>query len=112
MQPEIKKYFKYENVIDVLEQPAFAQQAVVLLDMLDCVIGFLGPDLDPLVADLIDLGARHDRYGVPKYMFVPMGEALVLVIKEYLGDELSDNEARSWKKILDFVFHYMCEGYQ
>jgi hemoglobin-like flavoprotein len=94
-----------------VEQPAFYQQAVTVMDMMDCVIGFLGPDLDPLIADLMDLGKRHQKYGVPKYMFGYMGEALIQVMKEYMGNEISEDEILSWRTILNFLFYHLVAGY-
>jgi len=70
-----------------------------MVDMIDCAVAFLGPDLDPLEEQLITLRKRHVKYGVkPQYLSV-MGQSVLFVLQQMqLNLELSNQ-----LKILDLI---------
>jgi len=78
--------------------------------MIDCVVAFLGPNLDSLEDFLLDLGARHVRYGVQASDIPLMGDASILAMKQVLGDKFSDSDHSDWVVIFQFVCEKMVEG--
>jgi hemoglobin-like flavoprotein len=94
-----------------MKNPTFIQHAVIIMDMFDCAIGFLGPDLDPLVAELVELGERHQRYGIPQDYLHYMSDALMYTMDEIMGKQLTQRERASWQTILDFLVYHMSQGY-
>lgn len=82
-----------------------------MVDMIDCAVGFLGPDLDPFVADLLELGGRHYKYGVRPEFFRVMGQALFFALYKFLGDNFSMDDRSSWENVFNFMVHHMEKGY-
>ena len=71
--------------------------AAYLLQMLDTALSMLGPDIE-LLSDILapDLGHKHLRYGVTPEMFHLMGDALLYILKETLGDGFTESIKASW----------------
>jgi hemoglobin-like flavoprotein len=51
-------------------------------------VGFLGPDMEPLEADLKVLGVRHIKYGVAPEFLPVMGKALLFTLCKILKEKL------------------------
>jgi hemoglobin-like flavoprotein len=83
---------------------------MTMVDMIDCAVGFLGPDLDPFRSDLLDLGARHKAYGVIPQYFSLMERALFFALDEILGNSFTVKERRSWQAVFDFMVANMETG--
>ena len=74
-----------------------------MVDMIECVVSLLGPDLEPLKEELHVLGKRHIDYGVsPKY-FPVMEKAVIYTLEELLDDKFTRKDRNSWQAL----FHYM-----
>jgi hemoglobin-like flavoprotein len=58
-----------------------------IVQMIDEVLNWLGPDVDVLNEILSDLGNRHGRYGVKKEHFVHMGEAIRGALSNILDEK-------------------------
>jgi hypothetical protein len=58
-----------------MKSKRFIMHAAYLVQMLDTVLNMLGPDIELLTEIMLDLGAKHLRYGVKPDMFPRMGEA-------------------------------------
>jgi len=86
------------------------QHARILVDMIDCVVAFLGPNLDSIEDFLLDLGARHVGYGVRASDIPLMCNASILAMKQLLGDKFTDSDYKDWVVIFRFVCEKMVEG--
>ena len=45
---------------------------------------------------MLELGAKHIRYGVKADMFPMMGESLLIALAATLGDEFTDDTKEAW----------------
>jgi len=96
---------------DMKDNPRFIFLSRVMFDMIDCAVGFLGPDLDPLTEDLIDLGVRHRSYRVKPEFFTPMGQAVVESLEQFLGvGKLTYEVKASWGVVYGFMVSKMIIG--
>ena len=95
---------------DILSNPRFAKLSGSVFDMIDLSVGFLGPDLDPLADQLLDLGERHVRYGVHSSHLTAMGKAIVYTMQELLGDKFREADVKAWVKVYKFMISHMGKG--
>ena len=101
--PESKILFGFPIDIDptskvLLESRRFRMHATYMIEMLDTALNLLGPDIDLLTEVLYELGAKHQRYGVKREMFVIMGDALITMLAQVLGPDNFDEATReAWQ---------------
>jgi len=69
--------------------------------MFDAALNMLGPDIELLTEIMQELGVKHIRYGVKPEMFPAMGEALIEMLKDMLGDAFTAKVRESWVEIYD-----------
>jgi hemoglobin-like flavoprotein len=110
IEPQIREVFKFTEGEDVRANPNFSRHAMSMVDMIDCAVGFLGPDLDPFRSDLLELGARHKAYGASPHYFAFMERALFFALDEILGNSFTVKERRSWQAVFDFMVANMEAG--
>jgi methyl-accepting chemotaxis protein len=99
--PKAKVLFGFPIDIDVysselLTSKRFLAHAAYMLEMIDTALNMLGPDIELLTEIMHDLGLKHIRYGVKPEMFPIMGEALVCVLQDALGDRFTNTIEASW----------------
>ena len=70
--------------------------ASYLIQMLDTALNMLGPDIELLTEIMLELGAKHVRYGVKPEYFPVMGEALISTLEETLDTEVTDQFKEAW----------------
>jgi hemoglobin-like flavoprotein len=103
------KLFKFDNV-DLKSNAKFRAHADSMVDMVDMAVSLLGPDLDPLAEDLVDLGKRHIAYGV-KMEYLPIMERAVLyAMEEMLKGSFTPKDRRSWQLVFHFMITNMVKG--
>lgn len=66
--------------------------------MLDTALNMLGPDIELLTDILYELGVKHQRYGVKPEMFAVMGDSLINMLEQVLGDSFDDSTREAWRK--------------
>jgi Globin len=94
----------------ILANPMFQLHVHSLFDMLDLVVNSLGPDLEPLADELVELGRRHRGRGVrPDHLRV-MDRAFVDGIGRLLGDRCTEDDRDAWREIFQFVIEHMSAG--
>ena len=81
-----------------------------MVDMIDCAVAFLGPDLDLLAEHMKDLGQRHVAYGVKPDYFAHMGKAVIFTLAEMLGTRFSLDNVNEWTVIFQFMTSKMIIG--
>ena len=72
------------------------------LDMLGEIVNVID-DTDRLVPDVVGLARRHATYGVDASQYATVGQALVWMLEEGLGDAFSDDVRRAWADAYRFV---------
>lgn len=102
--------FGFSPTEDIRKNPKFDVHARQMVDMIDMAVGFLGPDLDPLTEDLIDLGKRHIGYGVESEYLPVMERAVVYTLEELLGNGFTRDDRNAWGVIFHFMITHMVAG--
>lgn len=110
LEPAAKKMFKFKDGEDIRSNPLFFKHARAMVDMIDCAVGFLGPDLDPLTEDLNALGKRHVSYGVKAAYLPLMGESLYFALSKVLGSKFTSGDQKSWEAVFAFMIDKMVKG--
>jgi hemoglobin-like flavoprotein len=75
--------------------------------MLDHSLSLLGPDIELLTDVLLELGKSHRRYGVKTPHFPAMGQALISVVEELLGDEFTPQIKDAWVEVYQALSYDM-----
>lgn len=108
--PQAKALFGFSAHEDFRLNAKYATHAKAMVDMIDCAVAFLGPDLDSLTEHLMDLGRKHIKYGVqPEYLPI-MVEAIVFSLQNVMGPKLSSEDTKNWINIFQLMVVKMCKG--
>ena len=103
------------NSNDMLQSKRFVTHASHLISMIDTTVNMLGPDIEMLTEIMLELGAKHVRYGVTPAMFPIMGQCLLQTIEECLtfqsehgsGFKYSQDMKDSWLEVYVALSHDM-----
>lgn len=101
---------KLQEEGNLLADPRFPLLQKIMVDMIDCAVAFLGPDLELLENDLKALGRRHIAYGVSAKFFPVMERAVIYALEEILGDRFTRRDSNSWQAVFYFMIQNMSEG--
>jgi len=103
----------YDRLFEVAPsvQPLFADvdmegQRQALLNMLVVLRESLH-DLDDIVPDLEELGARHVEYGAKPEHYPVVGEVLIGTMAEVAGDAWKPNYTPAWQEAFEVVQNVM-----
>src|SRR5262245_9005494 len=103
----------YDRLFEVAPsvQPLFADvdmegQRQALLNMLVVLRESLH-DLDDIVPDLEELGARHVEYGAKPEHYPVVGEVLIGTMAEVAGDAWKPNYTAAWQEAFEVVQNVM-----
>jgi methyl-accepting chemotaxis protein len=97
--------------VDVLKSGRFIKHAKLFIQMIDRALGLLGPEFDMLTEILLELGAKHVRFGVKPEYFPSMGRALIDSIALNLGEEKFTSEIKSdWVEVYSALSYDMIRG--
>jgi methyl-accepting chemotaxis protein len=106
----------YDNLFEVAPsvQPLFAKvdmerQRQALLNMLIVVRESLR-DLDDIVPDLQDLGARHVGYGAKPEHYPVVGEVMIQTMAEIARDAWKPEYTAAWKDAYQVIQDVMLSG--
>ncbi len=99
LDPELRHLFK-GNI---------EEQARKLLDMLGLLIAMLERPVG-LDVELRALGARHHGYGVKEADYATVGQALLGMVEEVLGQQFTPEVRRSWAALYEAVESAMKMG--
>ena len=76
--------------------------------MVDRAINLLGPDTELLTDILLELGTKHERFGVKSSYYPTMGVALIQALQELLGpDKFTTNVKNSWLEVYQALSYDM-----
>lgn len=110
LEPKARNMFGYSATEEIKANPKFLIHAHSMVDMIDCAVGFLGPDLDPLVDDMQDLGKRHISYGVESEYLPVMERAVMYAMEEILDNQFTRDDRQAWQLIFHFMITNMVKG--
>jgi hemoglobin-like flavoprotein len=89
----------------------FMKKGVALILAVDVALSFLGPDLEPLEAQLVELGGRHVARSQCKPQHWPMvGVALFHTLETALGHKFTPEVQRCWTVLYNFLGYHMISG--
>ncbi len=110
LEPQARQLFGFGPNEDIKTNFKFDIHATAIVDMIDCAVAFLGPDLDPLEEQLITLGKRHVKYGVkPQYLSV-MGQSVLFALQQILGSKFTLDDTRDWTTVFQLMSSKMALG--
>lgn len=110
LEPQARLVFQFDTEEEVVGSPAHNVSALQLVDMLEVAVDLLDPDMDPVRADIRNLGRRHAAFGVcPRHLF-SMEKAVTYMLEEMLEDDFKTKERRSWETVFQFLIKLMQEG--
>jgi hemoglobin-like flavoprotein len=78
--------------------------------MVDCVVQFLGPNLDSLEDFLKDLGQRHISYGAKPEDLSSMGRATIYAVETMMGEDFTAEDADNWTRVFKYMTSIMADG--
>jgi hemoglobin-like flavoprotein len=111
LEPKARDMFKLGPPgQDAQSSQQFEAHARTIFDMIDLIVCALGPDLEPIESDLIDLGRRHVRHGVPSSYLHAMERSVIDSMSTMLGIGYSESDREAWKIIFKFLTSHMIRG--
>lgn len=108
IEPEAKKIFGFGINDDIKATSGMGRMAVLIhgkriVDMIDGVLGLLGPDVEMLESFFEDLARRHVSYGVKPQYFSALGKALRLTLEDLMGNSWESGVDQAWKEVLNEI---------
>lgn len=113
--PEVKvawgfpEDFDPKNIEDE-NQNKFKLKGLGFMKGLDKAVAYLGPDLEPLEEELVELGRQHVHMDAQPEFFPPVGVAVIGTLQEILGDKFTEEMKQSWLTVYTFLAYFMVEG--
>ncbi len=113
--PQVHGMFRFAKDFEPMSEELFASErfkehARGVVRTIGKAVSMLGPDLDPLIKILHDLGRLHGRYGALPAHYAVVGRALIETLSEVLGDQFTNELKTSWARVYDIVSAAMIEG--
>jgi methyl-accepting chemotaxis protein len=104
MDPSAAEVFKFDRSAlsdpdEFYQSERLMKHAMMFINMLDRALQLLGPDSDMMSDILKELGEKHIKYGVKPHHFAAMGEALMGVLVELLGDTFGKEAREAWSEV-------------
>lgn len=115
LSPRTKQAFglrrNFDPTVENLAKNGVAVQHIIrMLHMLNLVLTMEGPP-EMLYNVLEDLGRRHLKYKANAQMIPLMGEAVLLSLNKWLGeDDWDESIQAAWEKVFDLIENRMAKG--
>ena len=115
MCPQVKVLFGFPIDVDprsdeLLKSKRFALHAAFLMEMVEKTIQMLGDDNETLTKNLTELGQKHVSFGVTPQYFPYMTDALVVMLKEMLGNDFTDECKQAFETVMAVLIADMVRG--
>ena len=114
--PEVKTAWGFSADFDPdnLNDPGhnrFISKGLGFMAGVDKALAFLGPDLEPLEVELVELGRVHFLFMAAQPEFwPPVGLALMHTFEKLLGDKFTEDMKEAWGILYNFMAYWMIEG--
>jgi hypothetical protein len=108
LDPSAAEVFRFDRSA-LLDEDEFyrserlIKHAMMFINMLDRALQLLGPDSAMMSDILSELGEKHVKYGVKPHHFAAMGEALMGVLAELLGDRFDKETRDAWCEVYQLM---------
>jgi hemoglobin-like flavoprotein len=100
LEPNARTVFAFGKDTDLTDEffktDGLIQHAKFYMKMVDRAINLIGPDIDLLTEILLELGEKHDKFGVKPSYYPPMGQALIITMADMLGDKFTPEIKDAW----------------
>ena len=100
LEPNARTVFTFGKDTELTEEffktDGLIQHAKFYIKMVDRAINLLGPDIELLTEILLELGRKHDKFGVKASYYPPMGQALIKTMADMLGDRFTREIKDAW----------------
>ena len=104
-----RRLFELDPSLRPLFQTPIEQQAQKLIEMLELIVSLLEKSAS-LEAELRELGARHEGYGVKEAYYPTVGRALLDMLGEVLGPAWTPALRAAWVEFYGWVANIMQSG--
>ncbi|KAG7346610.1 globin-like protein [Nitzschia inconspicua] len=113
--PQIKVLFGFPIDVDprsdeLLKSKRFSFHASFLMEMVEKTVQMLGDDNETLTNNLTELGQKHVSFGVTPQYFPYMTDALVVMLKEMLGSDFTDDDKQAFENVMAVLIADMVRG--
>ncbi|KAL3908155.1 MAG: hypothetical protein SGILL_008592, partial [Bacillariaceae sp.] len=95
---------------ELLKSKRFAVHASFLMEMMEKTVQMLGDDNETLTKNLTDLGQKHVSFGVTPQYFPYMTDALIVMLKEMLGNDFSAEDKEAFENVMAVLIADMVRG--
>jgi hemoglobin-like flavoprotein len=115
LAPQVHGMFPFAKDFEPMSDELFASErfkrhARGVVITIEKVVIALGPDLDPHINTLHELGKRHGSYGALPAHYAIVGRALIETLSEALGGQFTDELKASWTRVYEKVSAAMIKG--
>lgn len=93
----------------LFEDVPMVEQRRKLMQMISTIVHSL-LFLPEIRHELRDLGKRHAEYGAIAAQMRPMREALIMMLRDRLGDQFTPKAEVAWRNVYDVIEKYVVEG--
>jgi hemoglobin-like flavoprotein len=92
------------------ENDKFIKKGIALIAAVDVALTFLGPDLEPLEDQLVELGGRHVARQCHPRHWPMVGVALFHTLDAALAEKFTPEIQRCWIVLYNFLGYHMIQG--
>lgn len=78
--------------------------------MMEKTVQMLGDDNETLTKNLTELGQKHVSFGVTPQYFPYMTDALIVMLKEMLGGDFTDDDKQAFENVMAVLIADMVRG--
>jgi hemoglobin-like flavoprotein len=114
LDPSIQNVFTFGKNTKLNEEffksDRLVRHAKFFIKMIDRALALLGPDIELLTEILLDLGKQHRHFGVKASHYPLMGNALLSVVEELLGDKFKPCVKDAWLEVYQALAYDMIRG--
>lgn len=107
--PEALKMFSFRDNDNMFESESFKKHARgVVMTVGRAVAGLR--DINSILPSIMELGARHNKYGVKPEHYPIIGEALLDTIEQGTGDKFTPAVRKAWETTYNMIADAMMLG--
>jgi hypothetical protein len=86
-----------------LRSARFATVSINMVGMIDVMVSFLGPGMERIDDDLLDVGTTYISEGFNAELFPILSRSVCSSLKVVLAEDFSSTTENAWKAVIDFM---------
>eukprot|EP00934_Nitzschia_sp_Nitz4_P006109 Nitzschia sp. Nitz4//scaffold135_size62275//27974//28695//NITZ4_006350-RA/size62275-augustus-gene-0.1-mRNA-1//1//CDS//3329535563//6099//frame0 len=113
LEPNAVHMYSFDGVTtteEMFQCDGFKEHAILVVRCLDQIVNMLGPDLEPFLEEVSDMGARHVSYGVIPEHYPIFEDALLHTLGNALGKDWTEENERNWRIVYGLISNAMLSG--